>query len=76
MWVINRRKQSGSDVEEAFRHRSLDELPVRWIENKVYGSEEVDRPVEEHFGIGMIASHRRNRAHATQDGILPTYANA
>src|SRR3972149_354325 len=55
-------------VEEALGHSFLDELPARLIGDKAYDSDPLDRHLEEEYGIEMIAPHRRNRRHPTQDG--------
>ena len=55
-------------VEEALGHSFLDELPARLIGDKAYDSDELDRYLQEQYGVEMIAPHRRNRVHPTQDG--------
>ena len=55
-------------VEEALGHSFLDELPARLIGDKAYDSDKLDRQMEEHYGIEMIAPHRSNRKEPTQDG--------
>ena len=55
-------------VEEALGNSFLDELPARLIGDKAYDSDPLDRQMEEEYGIEMIAPHRRDRVHPTQDG--------
>ncbi len=55
-------------VEEAIGHSFLDELPARLIGDKAYDSDELDRQMQEQYGIEMIAPHRSNRTDPTQDG--------
>ena len=55
-------------VEEALGNSFLDELPARLIGDKAYDRDSLDRQVEEEYGIEMIAPHRRDRRHPTQDG--------
>jgi len=55
-------------VEEALGHSFLDELPARLIGDKAYDSDKLDRHLDETYGIEMIAPHRSNRVHPTQDG--------
>jgi transposase len=55
-------------VEEALGHSFLDELPARLIGDKAYDSDELDRYLQEQYGVEMIAPHRSNRVHPTQDG--------
>ena len=55
-------------VEEALGHSFLDELPARRIGDKAYDSDQLDDPMQQHYGIEMIAPHRSNRTHPTQDG--------
>ena len=55
-------------VEEALGNSFLDELPARLIGDKAYDSDPLDRQMEEEYGIEMIAPHRRDRRHPTQDG--------
>ncbi len=54
-------------VEEALGHSFLDELPARLIGDKAYDSDELDRSLEEHYGVEMIAPHRCDRKEPTQD---------
>ena len=55
-------------VEEALGHSFLDELPARLIGDKAYDSDTLDQQMQEHYGVEMIAPHRSNRVHPTQDG--------
>jgi len=55
-------------VEEALGHSFLDELPERLIGDKAYDSDTLDRQMREHYGVEVIAPHRSNRVHPTQDG--------
>ena len=55
-------------VEEALGHSFLDELPERLIGDKTYDSDQSDRQMQNQYGIEVIAPHRSNRAHPTQDG--------
>ena len=55
-------------VEEALGHSFLDELPERLIGDKAYDSDKLDQQMQEHYGVEMIAPHRSNRVHPTQDG--------
>jgi transposase len=55
-------------VEEALGNSFLDELPARLIGDKAYDSDALDRDMQEQYGIEMIAPHRSDRAHPTQDG--------
>ena len=55
-------------VEEALGHSFLDELPARLIGDKAYDSDTLDRQMLEQYGVEMIAPHRSNRVHPTQDG--------
>lgn len=55
-------------VEEALGNSFLDELPARLIGDKAYDSDSLDRNMQEQYGIEMIAPHRCDRAHPTQDG--------
>jgi transposase len=55
-------------VEEAIGHSFLDELPSRMIGDRAYDSDPLDRQMWQDYGIEMIAPHRSNRVHPTQDG--------
>ena len=55
-------------VEEALGHSFLDELPARLIGDKAYDSDTLDDQMQKQYGIEMIAPHRSNRVHPTQDG--------
>ena len=55
-------------VEEALGHSFLDELPERLIGDRAYDSDKLDQQMREDYGVEMIAPHRRNRVHPTQDG--------
>jgi len=55
-------------VEEALGHSFLDELPEHLIGDRAYDSDSLDRDLDAAYGIEMIAPHRRNRKHPTQDG--------
>ena len=55
-------------VEEALGHSFLDELPERRIGDQAYDSDQLDPPMQEPYGVEMMAPHRRNRVHPTQDG--------
>jgi sugar phosphate isomerase/epimerase/transposase len=55
-------------VEEALGNSFLDELPTRLIGDKAYDSDSLDRDMEEQCALEMIAPHRCDRAHPTQDG--------
>jgi transposase len=55
-------------VEEALGHSFLDELPARLIGDKAYDSDKLDDQMHKQYGIEMIAPHRSNRVHPTQDG--------
>jgi transposase len=54
-------------VEEAIGHSFLDGLPVRLIGDKAYDSDELDRQMQEQYGIEVIAPHRSDRRQPTQD---------
>lgn len=43
-------------------------VPARVIGDKAYDSDALDRRLEEERGIELIAPHRANRRHRTQDG--------
>lgn len=55
-------------VEEALGHSFLDELPARLLGDKAYDSDKLDQPMQEHYGVEVIAPHRSNRVRPTQDG--------
>jgi len=55
-------------VEEALGHSFLDELPARLIGDKAYDSDKLDDQMQKQYGMEMIAPHRSNRVHPTQDG--------
>jgi transposase len=55
-------------VEETLGHSFLDELPARLIGDKAYDSDTLDRQMQEQYGVEVIAPHRSNRVHPTQDG--------
>jgi transposase len=55
-------------VEEPLGNSFLDELPARLIGDKACDSDSLDRDMQEQYGIEMIAPHRCDRAHPTQDG--------
>lgn len=55
-------------VEKTLEARFLEELPERLIGDRAYDSDKLDRMLKERYGIQMIAAHRSNRIHRTQDG--------
>ena len=55
-------------VEEALGHSFLDELPERLIGDKAYDSDKLDDQMQKQYGVEVIAPHRSNRVHPTQDG--------
>ena len=55
-------------VDATLAERFTDELPERLIGDNAHDSDELDRSLQEHYGVEMIAPHRSNRVHPTQDG--------
>jgi transposase len=55
-------------VEEVLGQSFLDELPERLIGDAAYDSDRLDEYLLQKYGIELIAPHRSNRKHITQDG--------
>ncbi len=55
-------------VEEVLAGSFLDELPARLIGDKAYDSDALDRDLQQKYDIELIAPHRADRKHKTQDG--------
>jgi transposase len=55
-------------VEVALAGSFLNTLPRRMIGDRAYDSDGLDQQLEREYGIELIAPHRRNRNHTTQDG--------
>jgi transposase len=55
-------------VEEVLASSFLDELPAKLIGDRAYDSDPLDRKLSDTYGIDLIAPHRRDRKHKTQDG--------
>lgn len=54
-------------VAATLEARLVEELPVRLIGDEAYDADPLDAALRER-GVEMIAPHRRNRRHKTQDG--------
>ena len=55
-------------VDATLAARFVRELPTRLIGDKGYDSDPLDRHLAATYGIELIAPHRPNRQHRTQDG--------
>ena len=55
-------------VEEALGNSFLGQLPARLIGDKAYESDPLDHHLRTQYDIEMIAPHRGDRKHPTQDG--------
>jgi len=55
-------------VEEVLGQSFLDQLPQRLIGDAAYDSDPLDDYLLHRYGIELIAPHRSNRKHFTQDG--------
>ena len=54
-------------VETTLAHRLVQKMPKRLIGDNAYESDQLDAKLAQR-GIELIAPHRRNRTHRTQDG--------
>ena len=54
-------------VETTLAHRLVQKMPKRLIGDNAYESDQLDAELAQR-GIELIAPHRRNRTHRTQDG--------
>ena len=54
-------------VEATLAHRLVQKMPKRLIGDNAYESDQLDAKLAQR-GIELIAPHRRNRTHRTQDG--------
>ena len=55
-------------VEETVNHAFAPVLPERMIGDKAYDSDPLDAQLADHWGVELIAPHRSDRRHPTQDG--------
>lgn len=55
-------------VEEVLAGSFLDDLPARLIGDRAYDSDPWDRELKNKYDIALIAPHRTDRKHKTQDG--------
>jgi transposase len=55
-------------VEETLDHAFAPGLPEKLVGDKAYDSDPLDQALQENWGVELIAPHRRDRRHATQDG--------
>jgi transposase len=55
-------------VEEVLAGSFLDDLPARLIGDRAYDSDPLDRELKDKYDIALIAPHRTDRKHKTQDG--------
>jgi transposase len=55
-------------VEKTMEARIVPDVPERWIGDKAYDSDRLDKDLMQNYGTEMIAPHRQHRPIQTQDG--------
>ncbi len=68
VWIASASPHEVTLVEETLDQSLLPALPPRLIGDIAYDSDGLDQRLREERGIELIAPHRCNRKHPTQDG--------